>query len=115
LVKWLQAKDVSGLRRPVRSRRRTARRNPLYRRRRYAFALSPHQTIDNRKRRLPGRKTRFAAKPADEPDLAISELGNARGKRKAQTFHRSSARPTRRVIRGTVSLVQEIGNGLTIL
>jgi len=97
---------VRRLRSPFKKRgeapRRTARRNPLHRRRRYAFALSPHKTINNRKRRLPGRKTRSAAEPADEPDLAVSESAHACGKRKAQTLHRSFARPARQVSRRAV-------------
>jgi len=47
------ARSVRRLRSPPKKRgeapRRAARRNPLYRRL-YAFALSPHQTINNRKR-----------------------------------------------------------------
>jgi len=70
--------------------RTRSRLNPLYRRRRYAFAPSPHQTINNRNRQPPSRKTRFVVEPADEPDLAVLESANGCGKRKAQTFHRSS-------------------------
>jgi len=69
-----------------------------------AMPLNDHCTEQSeyRERRLPSSKTRSAAEPADEPDLAISESGNACGKRKAQTFHHSSARPARRVIRRTL-------------
>jgi len=59
-------------------------------------------TVNNRKRRLPGRKTRFAAEPADEPDLAVSESADGCGEREAQTFRHSSARPAKRVIRRAV-------------
>ena len=63
--------------------RRTVRRNPLLRRRRYAFELPRRQTTKNRKRRLPSCKTRFAAEVmvgegvspltvTPEPDVRLS-------------------------------------------
>jgi len=51
--------------------RRTARRNPLLRRRGYAFQQPLYGAINNRKWRLPSCKTRAAAEQADEPDLAV--------------------------------------------
>jgi hypothetical protein len=50
---------------------RSARRNPLLRRRGYAFQQPLYGAINSRKRQLPSCKTRAAAERADEPDLAV--------------------------------------------
>ena len=81
---------------------RAVRQNPLLRRRGYEFELPLHRTIKNRKRRLPSCQTRSAAEPRMNLTLLYSNWKMRYGKRNLHTFHRSSARPARRVIRRAV-------------